>query len=291
MKILSLFDGISCGQLALKRSGIKIDSYYASEIDPYAIQICKKNFPNTIHLGSVEDWETWNIDWDSIDMVIGGSPCQGFSLIGRQLAFDDDRSKLFFKFVDILEHIRKFNKNVKFLLENVKMKKEYVDTISTYLSTDPIIINSNLVSAQNRTRYYWCNWNVPQPDDKGITFRDIIKDPDLKAATVRKGSPRQIIFTGDKLHCLTASYYKGINADGRPALSNSVGAYNEIKVNGGCRMLTPTECELLQTIPEGYTSGVSNTQRYKMIGNGWTVDVISHIFTSMNINIPRGRLF
>lgn len=133
MNVLSLFDGMSCGQIALNRVGIKINNYYASELDKYAIKVTQANYPNTIQLGDVTKWRDWEIDWSSIDLLIGGSPCQGFSFAGKQLAFDDPRSKLFFVYVDILNHIKSVNPNVKFLLENVKMKKEFLDVITESL--------------------------------------------------------------------------------------------------------------------------------------------------------------
>ena len=160
MNILSLFDGMSCGMIAAERAGINVDKYYASEIDKYAQIVSNANYPKIIRMGDVTKWREWNIDWSSIDLLIGGSPCQGFSFAGKQLAFDDPRSKLFFVYVDILNHIKSANKNIKFLLENVKMKKEHLCVISEYLGVNPILINSNLVSAQNRLRYYWCNWNI-----------------------------------------------------------------------------------------------------------------------------------
>ena len=129
MNVLSLFDGLSCGQIALKELGVKVDKYYASEIDKFAIEQTRLNFPNTIHLGDVQNWEEWKLDWSSIDLVIGGSPCQGFSFAGKQLAFDDPRSRLFFVFVGIVNHVKKHNPNMKFLLENVVMKKEHIAVI------------------------------------------------------------------------------------------------------------------------------------------------------------------
>ena len=145
MNVLSLFDGISCGQVALGRAGITVDNYYASELDKYAIQVTQGNYPNTVQLGDVTKWREWDIDWASIDLLIGGSPCQGFSFAGRQLAFDDPRSALFFTYSDILNHIRSLNPYVKFLMENVKMKKEYLTAISEWLGVEPVFINSNLV--------------------------------------------------------------------------------------------------------------------------------------------------
>ena len=171
MNVLSLFDGMSCGQIALERAGIRVDNYFASEIDKHAISITQRNYPNTEQLGSVMGWREWNLP--RIDLLIGGSPCQGFSIAGKQLAFDDPRSKLFFEYVAC---IRRFKPRY-FLLENVRMKKEFLDVITEYMGVEPICINSNLVSAQNRVRYYWTNIpNVTQPDDLGILLKDIIHE-------------------------------------------------------------------------------------------------------------------
>src|SRR5210317_245323 len=184
MVVLSLFDGCSMARVALQRAGIPVTKYYASEIDEYAMQVSEKNYPGIIQLGSIEDWQSWDIE--KPDLIIGGSPCQGFSFAGKQLNFDDPRSKLFFTFVDILKH---YNPDY-FLLENVNMKDKYNDVISSTLGEiypkhvtqgelfrsgriEPIIINSALVSAQNRKRLYWCNWNVEQPEDKGMVLKDI----------------------------------------------------------------------------------------------------------------------
>ena len=178
INVLSLFDGMSCGQIALNRAGIKVNKYYASEIDKPAITVTQHNYPNTIQLGDVTKWREWDIDWSNIDLLIGGSPCQGFSFAGKQLNFDDHRSKLFFVFVDILNHIKQHNPNVKFLLENVRMKQEYENTITDTLGVYPVFINSSLVSAANRPRLYWVNWKVTPPKDKGITFDDIAEKCD-----------------------------------------------------------------------------------------------------------------
>ena len=177
MKVLSLFDGISCGKVALERAGIEVDQYYASEIDEGAIAISKERHPDIIHLGSVMDWKNWGIDFSEIDLLIGGSPCTGFSIAGKQLNFKDPQSKLFFEYVDILNEIKKVNPNVKFLLENVKMKKEYENVITGYLGVKPIAIDSALVSAQRRKRLYWTNIEgVLQPEDKGIKLKDIVHE-------------------------------------------------------------------------------------------------------------------
>jgi site-specific DNA-cytosine methylase len=188
MKVLSLFDGMSCLQIALKEHGFIVDKYYASEIDKFAIKQTQHNFPDTIQLGSVTEWRTWNIDWSSINLIGAGSPCQGFGFAGKQLAFDDPRSKLFFVFVEILNHCRKFNPEVRFLLENVDMKKDHLRIISEYVGIFPTKINSALVSAQNRERWYWSNirtkqvglfdelyTDIPQPEDRGILLRDILQ--------------------------------------------------------------------------------------------------------------------
>lgn len=194
INVLALCDGMSCGQIALTELGVPINQYYASEIDKFAIQQTQHNFPKTIQLGDIENWREWNIDFKSIDLILAGTPCQGFSFAGKQLAFDDPRSRLFFVFVDILNHIRKLNPDVKFLLENVNMEKSHLEVISRYTGVFPVRINSNLVSAQNRDRWYWTNVrtkqvglfgevysDIPQPKDRGILLRDILeKDVDEK---------------------------------------------------------------------------------------------------------------
>ena len=173
INVLSLFDGISTGYYSLEQAGFEVEKYYASEIEKQSIQISKYHYPNIIQLGDVRNWENWDIDWSKIDLIIGGSPCQGFSYSGKRLNFNDPRSALFFTFVDILNHIKKFNPNVKFLLENVKMKKEWETVITSFLGVSPTLINSSLVSAQNRQRLYWANWKITQPEDKHITWGDI----------------------------------------------------------------------------------------------------------------------
>ena len=176
INVISCFDGMSCGQESLKQLEIPVEKYYASELDKYAIAVTQHNYPNTIQMGDVTKWKEWDIEWSEIDLVFGGSPCQGFSFAGKQLAFDDPRSKLFFVFVDIINHIKKVNPDVKFLLENVRMKQEYLDIISEHMGVQPVKINSALVSAQNRVRYYWTNIaELEQPEDKGILLKDILE--------------------------------------------------------------------------------------------------------------------
>lgn len=258
MIVLSLFDGISCGRVALERAGINVTKYYASEIDKHAISIAQKNYPDTVQLGDINDWSDWGIEQP--DLIIGGSPCQGFSSAGKQLAFDDVRSKLFFDFVDIVQY---YKPNY-FLLENVRMKKEHQDVISKYLGVEPVCINSALVSAQNRVRYYWTNIpNTGPPEDRGILLKDIIERD-----TVDR----------DKSYCIDANYWKGGDLNQYLNKKRRQVAFTETSY----RKLTPLECERLQTLPDDYTGGVvSNTQRYKALGNGWTVDVVAHIFKGL----------
>lgn len=438
MNILSLFDGISSGRVASERAGIQVDKYYASEIDKYAIQVTMKNYPDTVQIGDVEKIN-FNEYIGKVDMLIGGSPCQGFSFAGKQLNFMDPRSRLFFKFVEALETI----KPKYFLLENVKMKKEYQDVITKYMGVEPIEINSSLVSAQNRKRLYWTNIpNVEQPEDKGVLLKDIVHEqfgeiqfdinvnnfnvnpsgkgingnvysvikPKSNALTTNKGEGQKIAIplseyivpfdqtlqilekevqrgkvgyfktnsqgnrvyhihdksvtlcgnaggrgakTGlylfgeiindscltpytlnkykefydkngyipkmfnpynckeitDKAPCLTAQgnsvtksstvlidnsdYLFGCISPDRLNKRQNGQRFSEgkkfytltaqdkhgILIEGYIRKLTPIECERLQTLPDNYTGGISNSQRYKALGNGWTIDVIAHIFS------------
>lgn len=280
INVLSLFDGISCGKLALERAGIKVNKYYASEIDEHAITISKKNHKDIIQLGDVTNWKNWNVDWSKIDLLIGGSPCQGFSFAGKQLNFNDDRSKLFFVYVEILNHIKSVNPNVKFLLENVKMKKEWQEVISSYLGAEPVRINSNLVSAANRDRLYWTNFDFEIPQDKGITFDDInLNSTDWLSDTyidkVSKWKAQQdplknvtYIGTNSKLPCLTARGYNQSHS-------------GMILISDGqkYRYLSNNEAELAMTLPIDYTEGITDRERARTIGNGWTVDVIAHILS------------
>lgn len=401
---LSLFDGMSCLQIAAKELGISPDKYYASEIDQHAIKQTQLNFPDTIQLGSVTEWRTWDIDWSKVGLIGAGSPCQGFSFAGKQLAFDDPRSVLFFVFIDILNHARKFNPNVKFLLENVDMKREHMNVINNYCGLFAVNINSNRVSAQNRNRWYWSNirtkqvglfgethTDIPQPKDRGILLKDILEKEvpekyylsdkmlnyfDKRAANFNAGkvniraetdkattlcasmsscdiSDNFVLGTNlkpkenqDKANCFTtggnsgglhsdmdlicvAMRGRGENNDqqlepnytGKPNTLTSVqkdnlvllgnltggkwdntheantrvygqeGKMCTLQTMGGVnqhpktmqhsriRRLTPTECARLQTIPDWYKWGCSDTQQYRMLGNGWTVQVIAHILS------------
>lgn len=369
MNVLSLFDGMSCGRIALERAGIKVNQYYASEIDKYAIKVSKANYPDIIHIGDVKQVSWFGLP--KIDLLIGGSPCQGFSNAGLGHNFNDPRSKLFFEFVRILLE----TKPKYFLLENVKMKKEWQNIITSYLGIEPIKINSTLVSAQNRERLYWTNIpNIIQPEDKGILLKNIIEDGEdgevdrsksltllstyqgatkggydkklhqiVIMQTPRGNNPGGIRALDGRVPSMTANSYhennklvrigntnpsgKGMNGhiydiygkystlttnkgeggkigcievgkwdtaintfdvnkriysiEGKsPTLTGAGGDYHERKIaidNILWRKLTPVECERLQTVPDNYANHVSNSPRYKMLGNGWTVDIIAHI--------------
>ena len=280
MNVLSLFDGMSCGQIALNRAGIKYDKYYASEIDKHAIKVTMANYPNTVQLGNVLDVKA--ADLPKIDLLIGGSPCQGFSFAGKQLNFEDERSKLFFEYVRLL---RECNPKY-FLLENVKMKKEYQDIISEYLGVEPILINSALLTAHNRPRLYWTNIpNVGQPSDNGIYFEQI---RDLQIENYEYISEEKTINREYKKNYLQYD----INGKGHGSQDQrayylkgkhgclDTGASGKAKVlenDGRVRKITRNEAERLQGVPDNYTTPVSKAQALKMLGNGWTVDVIAHI--------------
>ena len=387
MNVLSLFDGMSCGRIALDRLGIPVEKYYASEIDKYAIQVSQANYPDIIQVGDVTELDTSTLP--KIDLIMGGSPCQGFSFAGKQLAFDDPRSALFFEFVRCVKELQpKY-----FLLENVRMKKEYLDVISEYMGVEPIMINSALVSAQNRVRFYWTNIpGIEQPEQRGIVLRDILEtQTDEKPVKDTERNQRHYRNDDEKSLCMTATMYKGAGNNGMtlvqepkvvagawrgryykdgvrqdqfgsvagktkqmlelrkdektntvttvqkdnvvvtfsedrinkfketlkdnpqpsangiiqlnnpshssgrvyspdgksPTLmaGNSGGGKEPVKINDNVywRKLTPVECERLQTVPDNYTNHVSNTQRYKMLGNGWTIEVITHILKNMEL--------
>lgn len=395
MKVLSLFDGMSCGQIALRELGVPIERYYASEIDKHAIKQTQLNFPDTIQLGDVEKWREWNIEWSEIDLLLAGSPCQGFSLAGKMLGHDDPRSRLYWVFLDILHHVQKLNPNVKYLLENVRMRPSDELRINESLGIRPVVINSALVSAQNRVRLYWSNiqtksegiWcelitDIPQPSDRGIYIGDILDDEvDEKyymrnlslneealesIATTQEGTASDVVKLDknlkpkaqqDKASCLTAGGHSGGNhsdmdilyigiyqrgrgylksrviPDKSPTLTSNSWSFNNMacamrgrgdnddllitpgtwrthkdgqgfrptaggkapcipararndgsgqpvaKIGCMLRRLTPTECSRLQTIPDWYKFGCSDTQAYKMLGNGWTVEVVKHILS------------
>lgn len=346
IKVLSLFDGISCARQALKKAGIPVGVYIASEIDPYAIKISQKNypFPEIIHVGDIK-----NVDYKdmqaSFDLLIGGSPCQDLSIAKKnRKGLDGERSGLFWEYVRILREV----KPKYFILENVaSMPKEAKEIITKELGVEPIMINAALVSAQNRKRLFWTNIpNVTQPEDRSIYLKDILEksvDEKYNVYSDNWRVERNTCDVNDKSRCLNASNYKGalndgmslirigqigkggqgdriyspegksvglsalgggrgaktglylvgnVNPSGRGmngAVHNSIGKSPTINTNKGegqkilvgeqIRKLTPVECERLQGLPDNYTQGVSNTQRYKALGNAFNVDVVSHILS------------
>lgn len=359
INVLSLFDGMSCGQIALERAGIEVENYFASEIDKHAIVVSNANYPNTIQIGDVTKvrfdngilyTEKGNFNVGKIDLVMGGSPCQGFSFAGKQLNFDDPRSALFFEWLRICHEVCP----TYFLLENVKMKKEYENVITERLGVKPIFINSALVSAQNRQRLYWTNIpNVTSPQDKGETWGDVREHGVnsqsyyytekamqwLGRVSQKKNKTLTVHTDNEKMQMIEASHHKkysnqrffgivdlpddnqtvaamrgrylidGKRQDGKQETKGLTKQYIEFRYDGKTnaittvgkdnvivpftlpnripadefffRYITPIECERLQTVPDNYTSYVSNTQRYRMLGNGWTVDVIAHIFKNL----------
>lgn len=313
MNVLSLFDGMSCGRIALERAGVNVTNYFASEIDKYAIKVTQTNWPDTVQLGDVTSWRSWDIDWSGIDLLIGGSPCQSFSVAGNRKGFDDDRGVLFFTYLEILNHIRLYNPDVKFLLENVRMKPDELNIITSGLNVEPVTINSSLVSGQMRTRLYWSNFiwqdlkyasDFPEcemcgepycdkhqqhfsdclcigvsedenivfnskgkafrlPEDLGITFQSVLDSDEARIP---------------KAYAVTSTYYK---KGGEPTRQRNFQKSQRPIAwidDNNTRWLTPVEMERLQTIPDNYSNCVSDTQRYRMVGNAWTVDVVAHIF-------------
>ncbi|MEM7485052.1 MAG: DNA cytosine methyltransferase [Bacteroidota bacterium] len=369
INVLSTFNGMGCIWVALDRLGVKVNKRYSSETDRYANIINDKNYPHTTQLGDVAKVKAK--DLEKIDLLVGGSPCQGFSFAGKQLNFNDTRSKLFFEFVRLLEECREINPQVKFLLENVKMKKEYQDVISRLLGIEPIEINSSLVSGQNRRRLYWTNIDgIIQPLDRRISLSSVLQPySEISETLMTEGwykwwdknmefqlSKKHSSLDADKAICMTARQYASWNGNyvtldilkyfrdtDKPLVFKArnkkkvyihkedlkPGTFYETRTEKGktlrrearqkglgdttprtsdckkyvvsphekancilatrsfldciidnqfiLRSLSPVECERLQTLPDNYTEGVSNSQRYKMLGNGWTVDVIAEI--------------
>lgn len=313
MRVLSLFDGMGCGMIALRELGIEPEVYYASEIDKYAIMQTSRNFPNVIHVGDVRELDASKLG--RIDLLIGGSPCTSFSSAGKMngmstknneevTTFDrylelkeqnyefEGESYLFWEYIRILNDIREYNPSVLFLLENVKMSKKWEKVIDKAIGVHGVHINSALVSAQNRRRIYWTNIrtrkyglfgelhsDIPQPVDKGILLKDILDDE----------VDEKYYATSKRLEFITNEFrlkkkYTQINSKNKSlpllarAYSNWTGDYI-CENTGRIRQLTPTECCRLQTIPDWYKWYCSDTQIYKMLGNGWTVEVIKHIFS------------
>lgn len=284
INVLSLFDGISCGQIALDQVGIEVDNYFSSEIDKYAITVAQHNFPNTIQLGDVSNIR--GKDLPKIDLLIGGSPCQGFSTAGKGLNFDDPRSKLFFEFVRLRQEVQP----TYFLLENVVMISKWQNIISKYLGRTPIQINSRLVSAQNRERLYWTDIPIlTLPADTHASYHKItggypaaMRGRRINPETGKRSDydmsipiEQYIEFrTDDKSNCLTTVDKDNVVVQERMP-------FRVPAKDWGYRFLAVREYEQLQTIPTGYTDVVSNNQRKRLIGNAWTVDVISHLLKGL----------
>lgn len=266
MKVLSLFDGISCGRVALERVGIKVDKYYASEIKEDAIEVSKYNYPDIIQVGDITKLK--GEDFKDIDLLIGGSPCQSFSIAGNREGFDG-KSKLFWEFIRLLKEV----KPKYFLLENVKMKKEWQDIISKELGVEPININSRLVSAQLRNRFYWTNIpNIDQPIDKGIKLQDILTSgyTDREKSRAILESESRPLVSKDKM-------YRRYSQTGFTTIVYE----NSIEDKDNIRYFNQTELERLQTLPDGYTKCLTRNKAAGCIGDGWTVDVIAHIFKEL----------
>lgn len=305
INVLSLFDGISCGQVALERAGIKVNKYFASEIDKHPIKVTQSNYPNTIQIGDVTN--IIGNDFYGIDLLIGGSPCQGFSFSGKQLNFEDSRSKLFFEFVRLIKEC-----NPKYwMLENVVMKQDYQDIISKYLGVEPVKLNSVLTSAQNRVRLYWANFEITEPTDQGIKLEDVLEfdemiDPGairgrrlnkasiigrrLNDRGVRDDYNKEVPLTQclevratnrDKSNCLTTVAKDTVLTTmpiGRhpDAFKNKLPFRNYTKIER-CRLMN---------LPDDYCDEISDNQTIKATGNAWDVGMITHIFKQINIKPP-----
>ena len=283
MNVLSLFNGMNTGRQALKNVGIKVNKYYSSEIKPYAIELTQYHFPDTIQVGDVTKWREWDIDWSSIDLVLSGSPCQDLSAAGKRAGLNGSKSSLFFEFVDILNHIKSLNPNVLFLQENVgSASKLDVGIMSRCLGVYPVRINSSLVTAQLRDRYYWTNirtkknmfdfeTDIPQPKDKGIILKDILTSG---YADRNKGL------------CLLEGYYsKKPKKDYLKYMNRYLMGMMQIVYESECdvRLLNQTEMERYQGFPDGYTKTLSVNKAASLLGDGWTLPVIEHIFRFIKI--------
>lgn len=322
MNVLSLFDGMSCGQIALTNLGCFPNKYYASEVDKFAIQQTRHVFPDTIHIGDVTQVDVSKLD--KIDLIIGGSPCQSFSFAGKQagmvttenveitdldqyldlkiMGFEfTGQSYLFWEYMRILTEVRKYNPDVKFLLENVVMSKKWEAVLTSAIGVEPVRINSNLVSAQNRKRLYWTNIaQITQPEDEGIFLRDILEDDvDEKYYVSDKaleGMVNRARVNAEKGYGFgvgivspdgKANTLRVTNKDHNLIVANggrdrkSIGITEALQNDIALRRLTPVECARLQTVPDWYEWVVSDTQIYRMCGNGWTVRVIEHILKNL----------
>lgn len=308
INVLSLFDGISCGQVALNNAGIKVSNYFASEIDKHAIKVTQSNYPNTKQIGDVTKVKA--NDLPNIDLLMGGSPCQGFSFSGKQLNFEDPRSKLFFEFVRLIKEV----KPKYWLLENVVMKQEYQDVISQHLGVEPVKLNSALTSAQNRVRLYWANFDITEPTDQGIKLEDILEDTEmigpsairgrrLNKATIlgsrldergkRQDYDKTVPITQclevrasnrDKSNCLTTvakdTVLTTMEVGRHPDAFNKKLPYRNYTKIERCRLMN---------LPDNYCDEISDNQTVKATGNGWEVGMITHIFNQMALQKPKSE--
>jgi DNA (cytosine-5)-methyltransferase 1 len=280
MNVVSLFNGMNTGRQALENVGIKVDKYYSSEIKPYAIELTQHHFPDTIQVGDVTKWKEWDIDWKSIDLILSGSPCQDLSAAGKRAGINGSKSSLFFVFVEILEYIKKLNPKVLFLQENVgSASKLDVGIMSRALCVYPVRINSKLVTAQMRDRYYWSNiktketmfdivTDIPQPKDKGILLKDIITSGKVDR---------------DKSLCLIERYIGAVPKSEKAIqkfLINRVdfGSYTVVKENNLLRPFNKIEMCRLQGFPDDYCDILTTTKAGSLLGDGWTLPIIEHIF-------------
>jgi len=277
INVVSLFDGMSCGQIALERAGINVKNYYASEIDKHAIKVTQSNYPKTIQVGDVTRAGLHNLPYRP-NLFLGGSPCQGFSYLGNQLALDHPKSILFFEYIRVMKLIEPEY----FILENVRMAQRHQDVISEHLGCEPIAINSSLLSGASRPRLYWTNIPFRHISSANISLDAIIEWNDMSRNSASwhrwwaKNSQYQlsknyscVLNNEHKAICLTARMVASWNGN---LVQNPMGFY---------RFISPIEAERLQTVPDNYTAAVSDTQRYKMLGNGWTVDIIAHVLSGM----------
>ena len=315
MNVLSLFNGMNTGRQALENVGVKVNKYYSSEIKPYAIELTQYHFPDTIQVGDVTKWREWDIDWKSIDLVLSGSPCQDLSAAGKRAGINGSRSSLFFTFVEILEHIKLLNPNVLFLQENVgSAAKLDIGIMSRSLGVYPVRINSSLVTAQLRDRYYWSNiktrqdgmfgdivTDIPQPKDKGILFKDIITSGYVeklktgclmesisrvqqthKGITSREKFGVPVIYVDtDKHTCLNTN--SGAMENSKQEYlkhrNNTTGMITSIKEDEKVRTVNKVEMCRLQGFPDDYCDIISTKKAGSLLGDGWTLPIIEHIFS------------
>jgi DNA (cytosine-5)-methyltransferase 1 len=284
MNVLSLFNGMNTGRQALENVGIKVKKYYSSEIKPYAIELTQHHFPDTIQVGDVTKWREWDIEWSEIDLILSGSPCQDLSAAGKRAGINGKKSSLFFVFVEILEYIKALNPNVLFLQENVgSASKLDVGIMSRALGVYPVRINSKLVTAQLRDRYYWSNirtketmfdivTDIPQPKDQAIMFKDIIIDGEVyrdKSTALLEGYVSKNTYKD-----------KGSKSEQRYLKSRDAKGICPIVYQGNIfRLVNQTEMERLQGFLDGYTSILSKAKAGSLLGDGWTLPIIEHIFS------------